>query len=262
MPLEIYCNLISTVLTWTRGWPSSNLQFREMCLKRCAIVHLAKGTSWSSAKIFELGLLVCRSLLLCVCVPVWVYLLALVCWACVRSHWNVTKQAKIHSAAGRQDLALAILSLRCRQLCAVRQFYEFKKKRKKKQCISVSFFNNHNKQNSKVSLRICLIVYQLMIGFSTKSHTSGPWLRPLVVSRLHRNSLNFMKPAQTRPPLSLKRTNKIACAKNSACAFFGFTSIDYLIVAQSTQALILTLGGQGWHWREKDSSGWHVIESN
>ena len=132
-----------------------------------------------------------------------------------------------------------------------------------KQCITVSLFNNHNKQNSQqVSLRICLIVSQLMIGFSTKSHTSGPWLRPLVVSRLHRNSLNFMKPAQTRPPLSLKRTNKIACAKNSACAFFGFTSIDCLIVAQSTQALILTLGGQGWHWRETDSIGWHVIESN
>ena len=141
-------------------------------------------------------------------------------------------------------------------------FTNLKRKGKKKQCIRVSFFNNHNKQNSKVSLRICLIVYQLMIGFSTKSHTSGPWLRPLVVSRLHRNSLNFMKPAQTRPPLSLKRTNKIVCAKNSACAFFGFTSIDYLIVAQSTQALILTLGGQGWHWRETDSSGWHVIERN
>ena len=197
----------------------------------------------------------------CVYVPVWVYLLALVCWACVRSHWNVTNQAKIQLAAGKQDFALAILSLRCRQVSALSHFTNLKRKGIK-QCITVFLFNNHNKQNSQVSLRICLIVSQLMIGFSTKSHTSGPWLRPLVVSRLHRNSLNFMKPAQTRPPLSLKRTNKIACAKNSACAFFGFTSIDCLIVAQSTQALILTLGGQGWHWRETDSSGWHVIESN
>ena len=218
----------------------------------------------------------------CVCVPASVYLLELVCWACYCVFAYLCGCACLHLCAEFVCGHIGMWQSRQRssRLQSSRtlhwQFCHFDAG---KSVLSGVFTNLNGKGMKQCP---CLII-TLSLTLS-RCPCASAWLCPslwldspqsptqvgldyvrcwcLAFIEIHWISLNFMKPAQTRPPFSLKRSNKIACAKNSACAFFGFTSIDCLIVAQSTQALILTLGGQGWRWRETDSSGWHVIESN